>query len=269
MNFLVVSIVLSINVLVFGENLQTPMKAAVWIVDKTKNSNSVQQYSRSMEISHLMNYIIDKIPSVQTTVVLKSANPSHRILSNEGIINSIKESPSSVLMPNIYTSSSFDTDILKNSKHFEHVEDISLTELAKQLKNKSNKKAKAYSVQLLNNNEENRSLLQEIQQTAENVMFIAVEQPADAIVQRPVRHSEFSRILMNTTSNGNIYYKPEGTEYAIYYAATYLYITPDIFTALLTMIFMAFTVYIGLNCLGEIQTPSTFALAKPSVGREA
>jgi hypothetical protein len=52
----------------------------------------------------------------------------------------------------------------------------------------------------------------------------------------------------STADQGNsksIYYKPEGAEYSIYYADTYLYLTPDIFTGLLTGIFVFFTLLVG------------------------
>lgn len=251
----------------------TTIKAAVWIVDKTKSTSNIQQFSRSMEMSDLINYIDEKIPNVNAAIILESSSLNHRILMHEEIVSSINKSPSAALMPNIYASETSDENVLKSSKHFKNAKDLSLTKLAEEVK-KSHKSSlsKTFSVQLMPNSNEERSLLQEIQNTAENVMFIVVERPSGSIPQKPSRQSELSRILMTTdttTQSNNIFYKPEGAEYSIYYAATYLYITPDIFTGLLTMLFMAFTIYIGLNCLGSIQTPSTFALSKPSVGREA
>ena len=79
-------------------------------------------------------------------------------------------------------------------------------------------------------------------------------------------------VTMASTSASDItskYYSPEGGEYAIYYADTYLYITPDIFTGLLTGIFMFFVALIGLNCLGAIQGNTTYVEKLPIVGKEA
>lgn len=72
--------------------------------------------------------------------------------------------------------------------------------------------------------------------------------------------------MLNVTSN--LLYKPEGAEYSIYYANTFLYITPDIFTGLMTGLFLFFTVLIGVSCLNSIQGPATFATKSPPVGKE-
>lgn len=66
----------------------------------------------------------------------------------------------------------------------------------------------------------------------------------------------------------SIYYKPEGGEYAIYYADTYLYITPDIFTGIMTGLFMFFVLYTGYSCLGSIQGASSFVMKPIPNGKE-
>lgn len=84
---------------------------------------------------------------------------------------------------------------------------------------------------------------------------------------------EYSRVLQSSSISSDIaegkFYKPEGSEYAIYFANTYLYITPDIFTGLMTGIFLVFVIYIGISCLGSIQGMSSFYDKLPVVGREA
>ena len=65
-----------------------------------------------------------------------------------------------------------------------------------------------------------------------------------------------------------MYYKPEGAEYSIYYANTYLYMTPDLFTGLITGVFFFFVLLIGFNCLGQIQGPGSFVMKGPVVGKE-
>jgi len=68
-----------------------------------------------------------------------------------------------------------------------------------------------------------------------------------------------------------IYYKPEGTEYAIYYADTYLYMTPDILTGTATGLFIFFVVLTGFTCMGDIQGASSFTSKEmqPTIGKEA
>jgi hypothetical protein len=83
------------------------------------------------------------------------------------------------------------------------------------------------------------------------------------------------RMLASNSSSDSTYNStlPEGSEFSIYYFTDkdhgYLYLTPDIFTGLMTALFMTFTVLIGLRCLGEIQGMSAFYEKQPLVGREA
>ena len=57
--------------------------------------------------------------------------------------------------------------------------------------------------------------------------------------------------------------------FSMYKDGTYLYITPDIFTGLVTGLFCAFVLIVGFGCLGGIQGPGTFVAKGPDVGREA
>jgi hypothetical protein len=83
------------------------------------------------------------------------------------------------------------------------------------------------------------------------------------------------RMLASNSSSDSTYNStlPEGTEFSIYFFTDkdhgYLYLTPDIFTGLMTSLFMCFTILIGLRCLGEIQGMSAFYEKQPLVGREA
>ena len=49
----------------------------------------------------------------------------------------------------------------------------------------------------------------------------------------------------------------------------YLYMTPDLFTGIMTALFFAFILYLGFSYLGGIQGPTTFVMKGPDVGREA
>jgi hypothetical protein len=103
------------------------------------------------------------------------------------------------------------------------------------------------------------------------IMFAAMDVPVSSAVAPA--DAQYSRILSTPQGSSNLldglFYKPEGTEYSIYYASTYLYITPDIFTGLLTGIFFAFTLLTGYSCLGYIQGNSSFPTKMPIVGKEA
>lgn len=115
-----------------------------------------------------------------------------------------------------------------------------------------------------------RSLLANTQ--GKKVLFAAVDENPAAV--RPAEKGEFARVLQEGETDpvyvyGEPLYKPEGAEYSIYYAGQYLYITPDIFTGLLTSLFIAFTLLTGLSCLGSIQGMSSFYDKLPVVGKEA
>lgn len=117
-----------------------------------------------------------------------------------------------------------------------------------------------------------RSLLANTQ--GKKVLFAAVDE--NNAVVRPAEKGEFARVLQEGEGEtdpiyvyGDPLYKPEGAEYSIYYAGQYLYITPDIFTGLLTSLFIAFTLLTGLSCLGSIQGMSSFYDKLPAVGKEA
>lgn len=117
--------------------------------------------------------------------------------------------------------------------------------------------------------------LEQLQSLAKGkkTVFVAYNGP-QGVSQTPRRLSQSvqatsSNATVNPSNGQTIYYSPEGAEFSIYYADTYLYITPDIFTGLLTGIFFFFVGLLGLKCLGNIQGMSTFYDKLPSVGREA
>jgi hypothetical protein len=77
---------------------------------------------------------------------------------------------------------------------------------------------------------------------------VNLNQYTDNHVSRVLASKNTTSSNSSTTSTDNgkgIYYRPEGAEYSIYYASTYLYITPDIFTGIMTGIFVTFTLLIG------------------------
>jgi hypothetical protein len=102
--------------------------------------------------------------------------------------------------------------------------------------------------------------------------LVAMNEPTINTVL-PNEHASYHRLLAigdGTSSDPtSANYLPEGAEYSIYYQAKYLYITPDILTGLLTMLFLFFVIFTGLSCLGAIQGPSSFVNKNPVVGREA
>ena len=106
-------------------------------------------------------------------------------------------------------------------------------------------------------------------------MFIAVEEPASVETLAPEQKAHYSRVLAATSATSSdvtdgIYYKPEGAEYSIYYADTYLYMTPDILTGLMTFLFAFFVLLTGYSCMNQIQSASSYVTkeTQPAVGKE-
>lgn len=76
--------------------------------------------------------------------------------------------------------------------------------------------------------------------------------------------------MSDQTANGtSVFYLPEGSEFSIYYGDKYLYMTPDIFTGLMTGLFMFFIMLTGFRCLGDIGNSSAFVTKMPALGKEA
>jgi hypothetical protein len=84
-------------------------------------------------------------------------------------------------------------------------------------------------------------------------------------VTAPSAKGHYSRLLQDNQADN---YNPEGTEFTIYYQNTYLYLTPDLFTGLMTFLFAAFVLLTGFSCLNQIQGPSTFVHVMPTLGKE-
>jgi hypothetical protein len=101
-----------------------------------------------------------------------------------------------------------------------------------------------------------------------NVVFVSVVEPPGVAPRVKARYSR----LLEDENDGVItedqLYLPEGTEFTIFYAGEYLYLTPDLFTGLMTMIFIFFVGIIGFTCLGDIQGNVCYPTKLPPLGRE-
>ena len=220
-------------------------------------------------------------------IVFTSTQP---ILSMSSIRHAMEIS-SGMVLPHIYRDEST-TDIrstltTKTSLHLVSLDD---------LLNTANKcidscvfkdtNVDGFLVELQGSQEEDQLVLSLLHHSdLKTVTYIAFEEP-DAKAIKPTKQGHFSSLVVdssadvrrlqtsNASSNSSVtiestyLYKPEGAEYSIYYANTFLYITPDIFTGLLTGIFMVVTALCGISCLGQIQGPATFTTKSPPIGKE-
>jgi hypothetical protein len=143
----------------------------------------------------------------------------------------------------------------------------------------SDGKLDSFEVELEDADKLNAQLLEELNEiftaVQQKIVYLVIEQPgAQAYapqqsidLARSLSESELSTLSSSTNTTG-IYYSPEGCEFSIYYANTYLYITPDIFTGLMTSLFVAGVLLIGLSCLNAIQGASSFVMKPIPLGKE-
>lgn len=112
-------------------------------------------------------------------------------------------------------------------------------------------------------NDQLHSLLSQLHE--KNALIVGLQDPQGPSRVAPTARGRYTRLLQESEETN---YNPEGTEFTIYYQNTYLYLTPDILTGLLTFLFCTFVVLIGFSCLNQIQGPSTFVHVMPTLGKE-
>lgn len=175
---------------------------------------------------------------------------------------------------------------LLKEKVLTNAETIKISKLVHEIKSNgvTVTKNKHYEIVVSNSVEDMEAIITLIQLLKErnvNSLLIAYEEPTTSYM-KPTMNSNYDTLLPKINSkvtrnnrnlatekvNADIYFEPEGTEFSIYYANTYLYITPDIFTGLLTGLFISAVLFIGLNCLGSVQGMYSFAEKSPTIGRE-
>jgi hypothetical protein len=254
-------------------NLPNPGKMVYW----SPSSQNIEE--KHLTASHSVDKALEKFLSRanehEVVVVLKSTEHKDRsLLAHNFIHESIRNAPSKTIISHVYVtepnmksisaSISAESEAVKSVdalvKHLENHEDVL-----------NNEETEIYEVNIDNVKDASLKKLENI--AKKNKMMLVAYEEAHSDSVAPRRLGSYKLTTTDTTINTNdassIYYKPEGAEYAIYYADTYLYITPDIFTGLMTGLFFFFTLFTGISCLGSIQGMSSFYDKLPVVGREA
>jgi hypothetical protein len=259
----------TINSLLTLGHITSPSKVAIWRNDEVHKKSD--HYSKFLDSNDLLNIVSDYIMNADYFIFLKNSK-STSLFSDSNIVHSIQSASDSMMFPNVYKRDSEKLESkISNLPCFRDSETKTLSELYEILNVKERKNSDSESVRGITAIcDDSNDYLKQINELNLKLAFICVSESSE-VPKVPDIDGNYYRLLSasNSTSNStNIYYKPEGTEYSIYYASKYLYITPDIFTGLITGIFFALVLYTGLNCLSSIQTPSTFSSKNPAVGRE-
>lgn len=288
--FIVVASALSTSSSTASSSAAQPGKAAFWLLgppSQIPSSSASASYNTKTLNTQVLPQQLDSLSKDSEVVVVLSSADGRPVLSHSSVIDSIRSSAdkatilSSIYHPSIgqkkttleqiQSSNTISTNTNSNSNS------ISLPDFLSILKSKSNNilnngRVDPYFVQLTGHESEKEGL-QEIASSCNGkskVLMVAVDEPG-AMAVAPETRASYSRILAGKSSDltDGIYYKPEGAEYSIYYADTYLYITPDIFTGIMTGLFFLFTAITGYSCLNGIQGIDNYASKTCPVGKEA
>ena len=252
-----------------------PGAAVTW--SRASGSAKKSFHTTTMDNRELINIIKEQSTLKEITVLLSSDNGDATFDTNSHVMNAVRHSDNDVTQyPYVYQSSrdvkhNHVRDELTSSNHFASVAAMSMTEFGHMMKNSpllSNGKPDLVSIKLSSTNIEEMSKLIEISnlESAKDVLFVAVK---DGLAHAPSMQANYHRMLdLSNAVYGEPGYLPEGTEFTIWYNNQYLYLTPDIFTGIMTMLFIAYVLWIGIGCIGDIQGPGTFASKLPTIGKE-
>lgn len=242
-------------------------KITYWSVGEGSTKKADYQ-TKSVHVNHASQYLEEIADEYNAIVLLKSQDSSSVLLAKDF---GDAFMGSQTVMSSVYTSNdeSISNYILSAHTFKEHKK-VSIETLKKEFDEGTAPKDKRTTFEVAidtTNTERNRELLETLKNAKAPILCIAIEESKSAVKMTSASPAHYSRILASTTS-GDLYYEPEGTEFSIYYADTYLYITPDIFTGLMTGLFIFFVLLIGLSCLSDIQGMNNFVDKLPSVGKE-
>mmetsp|Transcript_15670 Transcript_15670/g.15798 ORF Transcript_15670/g.15798 Transcript_15670/m.15798 type:complete len:278 (-) Transcript_15670:197-1030(-) len=251
-------------------------KAVIWTLDDAGMQQSPEYLTQSFDVKKLSRHLIETVQSKELFVYLRKED-STSLLSIPYIASSIKSSSEAVVIPHLYAaegkegSKRFLIDELATNGVVTNTIQLTLSQLHEKVVSKSsplkNGVLDTYVVTLTGDSSEENEFkaISRSARSSSVVMMVADDPSALA----PQAHAEYTTRMLSSpfsySSNGTW----EGGEFSIYYQGKYLYLTPDIFTGLMTMLFFLVISLIGYNCLGSIQGPSTFANKLPALGKEA
>ena len=265
-----------------AEILNSPGRVALWSTSKHEGQKQSNFDTRNLETTQATSIVNSAIGNEELLILLKSTDQNSLLFSDTNLENSFENSHQVNVLNYLYkdeNSKSIENSILadKNSQKFNFDEFNSFIKSVKNEKKSitelNNNKLDTIELTLSSSN--CQDILNLIDQF-NGVSLMLIQEP-EVNAMKPVNNGHYQRILSTTTtiadptvtSNQNtIFYKPEGSEYSIYYADTYLYITPDIFTGIMTSLFIVFVLFTGLSCLNAIQGSSTFIMKPIPIGKE-
>lgn len=268
-----VTLLLSLATVVHGAS---PGRAILWSGARSTaaaSSAAVAYKTQSSTFNDVHNLLQDEMLNKDMTVLFCSEQEqTHNFFTAPHFSASIKNSVHATVMPNVYhaseTRDSTFCSLARDSPAMKDHQTVSVENMLTTLSStppqgvvvaKNNK----FIVSLQPNEAHSvayEKLLSQLHQ--KNALIVGLQEPQ---VAAPATKGHYSRLLEASAANN---YNPEGTEFTIYYQNTYLYLTPDLFTGLMTFLFCSVVLLIGFSCLNKIQGPSTFVHVMPTLGKE-
>merc|ERR1719378_568929 len=244
---------------VCGISVPAPGRLAMWSPAYSAGANGPQYQTQDVDTRAISSLLDTKTESKEALVILQHEDVDFDLVG--AVSHLFRQASDAVVVTTVYKSSiSGDSLVLKNSDA--NVMEMSFADFLNVAASKvlTNEQLDVVVVTLTSGDDISAIANMQFADAAE-ILLAAYERPSAVA---PVNRADYvSRRLAETGSTN-----PEGSEFSIYYENTYLYLTPDIFTGLMTMLFVCFVLYTGYGCLGAIQGPSTFANKLPTLGKE-
>jgi hypothetical protein len=254
------TLLVSLVATVQGTN--TPGRALFWSSTRGDEATPATYRSQSSTFTDVHNMLQDESLNKDLVVTFCSEQEeTNEFFTSPHFSASVKGSDHAVLMPNVYHSRDNQGVSLCSQGRDSQV--VSVDELLTTLSTSAPAAHSRFMVPLTASTHASAPydlLLAQLHQR--NALIVGLQSPE---VAAPASKGQYSRLLQ---SNQDANYNPEGTEFTIYYQNTYLYLTPDLFTGLMTFLFCTFVFMTGFSCLNQIQGPSTFVHVMPTLGKE-
>jgi len=265
---LIVSLVAVVNA------ASAPGRALLWSSHRSGDSALTPPAYRSQTSTYhdvhnlIQNEVSSNVNMDMVVVFCSDQELTNDFFTQRHFSDSIRGSEHAIVMPNVYHDRSTlgapfcshiqDSPLMKDKQM------LSVDEMLSTLSSTTPLTTKNFFVTLQAPSDTNaasfETLLNKLHE--KNALIIGLQEPQRAA---PMTKGHYTRLLQTTDTTN---YNPAGTEFTIYYQNTYLYLTPDLFTGLMTFLFCSVVLLIGFGCMNQIQGPSQFVHIMPTLGKE-
>lgn len=256
---IVATLLASLIVTVQGAN--TPGRALFW---SSKRGDTPAVYrSQSSTFDDVRNMLQDEALNRDFTVTFCSENEdTNEFFTTPHFSASVKAADRAVVMPNVYNSRQHHgVSICAHARESPNSQVVSADEMLNVLSGSpTSQRNYVIPMDVETASARYEELLSNLHER--NALIVGLQNPE---VAAPSAKGNYRRLAENTDEEN---YNPEGTEFTIYYQNTYLYLTPDLFTGLMTALFAAFVLLLGFSCMNQIQGPSIYVHTMPTLGKE-